>query len=83
VKNEFKLLSFPEFQGLLANILEVEPGQIKPEAFFVTDLGVDSLKLADMLLQFQALGLEISPDLAWRIQTVGEAYKYYQDQAGQ
>ena len=83
MKNESQLLSFTEFQGLLANILEVEPGQIKPEAFFVTDLGVDSLKLADMLLQFQALGLEISPDLAWRIQTVGKAYKYYQDQAGQ
>ena len=82
MKNEFKPLSFPEFQGLLANILEVDPGQFKPNAYFVTDLGVDSLKLADMILQFQALGLEISPDLAWRIQTVGEAYKYYQDQAG-
>jgi acyl carrier protein len=83
VKNEYKRLTFQEFQSLLADILEVDIGLIKPEAFFVTDLGVDSLKLAEMLLQFQALGMEISPELAWRIQTVDEAYKYYQAQADQ
>ena len=83
MKNKFRPLTFQEFQALLADILEVDPGQIKPEAYFVTDLGVDSLKLAEMLLQFQAMGLEISPDLAWRIQTVGEAYKYYQEQTSQ
>jgi hypothetical protein len=35
-----------------------------------------------MLLEFQRLGMDFSPDLAWRIQTVGEAYQYYQEQAG-
>ena len=83
MNNKIKPLSFKEFQALLADILEVDPEQIKPQAYFVTDLGVDSLKLTEMLLQFQALGLEFSPDLAWRIQTVGEAYQYYQEQAGQ
>lgn len=82
MKNEIKPLLFQEFQVLLADILEVETEQIKPQAYFVTDLGVDSLKLAEMLLEFQRLGLEFSPDLAWRIQTVGEAYQYYQEQAG-
>ena len=81
--NKIKPLAFKEFQALLADILEVDPEQIKPQAYFVTDLGVDSLRLTEMLLQFQALGLELSPDLAWRIQTVGEAYQYYQEQAGQ
>ena len=81
MKNEIKPLSFQEFQALLADILEVDPKQIRPEAYFVTDLGVDSLKLAEMLLKFQALGLEISPNLAWRIQTEDEAYQYYQGQA--
>jgi acyl carrier protein len=82
VKNEIKPLLYQEFQVLLADILEVETEQIKPEAYFVTDLGVDSLKLAEMLLEFQRLGMDFSPDLAWRIQTVGEAYQYYQEQAG-
>ena len=79
--NKIKPLAFKEFQALLADILEVDPEQIKPQAYFVTDLGVDSLRLTEMLLQFQALGLELSTDLAWRIQTVGEAYQYYQEQA--
>ncbi len=79
--NKIRPLSFIEFQALLADILEVDPEQIQPQAYFVTDLGVDSLKLTEMLLQFQSLGLELSPNLAWRIQTVGEAFQYYQEQA--
>jgi acyl carrier protein len=79
--NKIKPLSFQEFQALLADILEVDPEQIQSQAYFVTDLGVDSLKLTEMLLQFQMLGLELSPDLAWRIQTVGEAYQYFLEQA--
>ena len=82
MKNKIKPLSFEEFQAFLADILDVEIEHIKPQAYFIKDLGVDSLKLAEMLLQFQAHGLEFSPDLAWRIQTVGEAYQYYQEQAG-
>ena len=82
MENKIKPLSFEEFRALLADILEVDPEQIQPQAYFVTDLGVDSLKLAEMMLQFQAHGLDLSPDLAWRIQTVGEAYQYYQEQAG-
>jgi acyl carrier protein len=81
VTHKIKPLSFKEFQALLADILEVDPEHIQPQSYFVTDLGVDSLKLTEMLLQFQALGLQLSPDLAWRIQTAGEAYQYYQEQA--
>ena len=83
MKNKIKPLSFKEFQAFLADILELEIDHIQPQAYFITDLGVDSLKLAEMFLQFQAYGLEFSPDLAWRIQTVGEAYQFYQEQAGQ
>jgi acyl carrier protein len=82
MNNKLNPLSFPEFQRLLAGILEVEIEQLRPEAYFVTDLGVDSLRLAEMLLEFQRQGLEFPPDLAWRIQTVGEAYEYYIGQAG-
>jgi acyl carrier protein len=81
VLNKIRPLTFKEFQDFLADILEVDPELLKPQAYFVTDLGVDSLKLTEMLLQFQALGLELSPNLAWLIQTVGEAYQYYQEQA--
>ncbi len=77
------MISFQEFQALLAGILEVDIERIQPQAYFVTDLGVDLLRLAEMLLEFQARGLEFPPDLAWRIQTVGEAYQYYLGQVQQ
>ena len=75
-------VSFEQFQALMAEVLHVEVAQVKPEAYFVTDLGVDSVRLVEMMLRLEALGLELSPDLIWRIQTVGEAYRFYQEQAG-
>lgn len=75
-------LSFEEFQHLVADILHLDPARITPQAFFVTDLGVDSLHLLEILLRLEARGLPLSADLAWRIQTVGDAYRYYQEQAG-
>ena len=74
-------LSFEQFQNLLAELLHVEAAQVIPEAYFVTDLGVDSVRLVELMLRLETLGLEISPDLVWRIQTVGEAYQVYQEQA--
>ncbi len=77
-----KPLSFEQFQSLVAGILEAPVELITPGAYFVTDLGVDSIKLVEVLLELQRLGIEVTPDLAWRIQTVGDAYQYYQEQAG-
>ena len=74
-------LTFEQFQMLMAEVLHVEIAQVQPEAYFVTDLGVDSVRLVEMMLRLEALGLELSPDLVWRIQTVGEAFRYYQEQA--
>jgi len=66
----------------MAEVLHVEVAQVKPEAYFVTDLGVDSVRLVEMMLRLEALGLELYPDLVWRFLTVGEAYRYYHEQAG-
>ena len=74
-------LNFEQFQSLMADVLHVEAAQVKPEAYFITDLGVDSVRLVEVMLRLEALGLELSPDLVWRIQTVGEAYQVYQEQA--
>ncbi len=73
-------LSFEQFQALVADILEVDVEKVIPTAYFVTDLGVDSVKLVEVVLELQRLGVELTPDLAWRIQTVGNAYEYYQAQ---
>ncbi len=79
---ELQPLTFEQFQLLVAKTLQVEAAQVKPEAYFVTDLGVDSIRMLEVLLRLEAQGLPLSPELAWRIQTVGDAYRYYQQQAG-
>ncbi|MBN1956210.1 MAG: acyl carrier protein [Anaerolineae bacterium] len=72
-------LSFAAFQAILADLLCLDASLLEPEAYFITDLGVDSLRLVEILLRLEELGLEISPDLAWQLQTVGDAYKYYRE----
>lgn len=76
--SQAEMLSFKAFQAMLAELLQLDAALFQPDAYFVTDLGVDSLRLAEVLLYLEELGLEISPDLAWQIQTVGDAYQYYQ-----
>jgi len=76
-------LSFQAFQAFLADLLHLDVEQVKPEAYFVTDLGVDSIRLVEVLLYLEERGLEVSPELAWRIQTVGDAYRLYQERVGQ
>jgi acyl carrier protein len=73
-------LSFVAFQLLLADLLEVDVAKLTPDAYFVTDLGVDSLRMIQALLKFEQMGLKLSIDSAWRIQTVGDAYRYYREQ---
>jgi acyl carrier protein len=69
------------FQAMLADLLKVDVAQVTPDAYFVTDLGVDSMRMLQVLLHLEEMGIELSLELAWRIQTVGDAYHYYQEQA--
>ena len=73
-------LSFDAFQAMLADLLKVDVAQLTPEAYFITDLGVDSIRMLKMLLRLEEMGIELSLELAWQIQTVGDAYRHYQEQ---
>jgi acyl carrier protein len=72
-------LSFEAFQAVLADLLYAEVAQLWPKACLVTDLGVDSLRMVEILLRLEELGLEISPDAVWEIETVDDAYRYYRE----
>ncbi len=74
-------LSFEAFQAMLAELLDVNVDQLLPGTYFVTDLGVDSMRMLQMLLLLEEMGLELPLDAAWQIQTVGDAYRHYQQQA--
>ena len=75
-------LSFEDFRAMLADLLNVDLVQLTPEAYFITDLGVDSIRMVQMLLRLEEMGIELSFESAWQIQTVGDAYRYYQQRVG-
>ncbi|MGD8965975.1 MAG: acyl carrier protein [Anaerolineae bacterium] len=73
-----KVLSFDEFQGFLSDTLGLAAVALHRDASFLGDLGVDSLKLVEVILQFELqLGIAVPTGAAWEIQTVGDAYDYY------
>ncbi len=74
-------ISFEEFQRLLAGMLQLEENQVVPEASFVTDLQVDSIKLVEMMLGLEENGINIPMEAAWDVQTVGDAYRVYKENA--
>ena len=75
-------LSFEAFRAVVADLLQVDAARVTPEAYFVTDLGADSLRMLQILLRLEKLGLVFSLDSAFQIQTVADAYRYYQQSAG-
>jgi acyl carrier protein len=70
-------LSFEEFKQILAEELLVSVDKLVPEASFISDLAVDSIRLVEMILRLEELGVKIPAEMAWQIQTVGDAYEYF------
>jgi acyl carrier protein len=62
----------------LAEEFELDIGQMRPEALFRDDLGLDSLDAVDMVVVLeQALGVKIGKDPAIAsIRTVGDMHAY-------
>lgn len=83
VEDDNRLLSFEEFRNVMAESLIMNPEQLVPEAHFITDLAVDSIRFVELYLKFQELGINIPEDAVWEIQTVGDAYNYYKNNSAQ
>jgi acyl carrier protein len=75
------VMTFDEFRAVMAESLIMNPEQLVPEAHFITDLAVDSIRFVELYLKFQELGIEIREDAVWEIQTVGDAYNFYKTNA--
>ncbi len=73
-------LSFEAFRAMLAGLLKLDVVQLTPEAHFIADLAMDSLRMLQVLLRLEEMGIGLPLDLAWQIQTVGDAYHYYCEQ---
>jgi len=70
-------LSFEQFREFLAHQLMVDEEKIIPQASFIEDLLVDSIRMVEMILRLEEEGLDIPLEAAWQIETVGDAYQYY------
>lgn len=63
--------------------LGVDEGKVTEKASFIDDLGADSLDTVELVMAFEEeFSVEIPDDAAEKIQTVGDAIKFIQDNAG-
>ena len=70
-------LTFQEFKELLSRELAIDQNRLVPEASFIEDLLVDSIRMVEMMLRLEEQGFSIPLETAWQIETVADAYQCY------
>ena len=67
-------MEFEKLQGIIADVLNVEPDEIKMDTTFVDDLGADSLDIFQIIMGIEeAFDIEISNEDAEKIVTISDA----------
>ena len=67
-------MEFEKLQGIIAEVLNVEPEEITMETTFVDDLGADSLDVFQIIMGIEEeFDIEIPNETAEKIVTVGDA----------
>ena len=67
-------MEFEKLQDIIADVLNVQKDEIKPETTFVDDLGADSLDIFQIIMGIEEeFDIEIDNDDAEKIVTVGDA----------
>jgi acyl carrier protein len=65
---------------VVAQVLKVEPEKVKPQAHFVRDLGAESIQSIELVAAFEEeFEIEMDPDKALAVQTVGKAVEFIED----
>ena len=71
---------FDDVKEVVIEQLNVNPDEVKMESKFVEDLGADSLDVVELVMALEEkFGIEIPDDQAEKIQTVGDAVKYIEE----
>lgn len=74
---------FDKVQKIVAEQLEVDEKEVKPEASFANDLGADSLDTVELVMALEEeFEVEIPDEAAENIQTVGEAVNFIDKELG-
>ena len=67
-------MEFDKLCKIIAEVLSVDPAEVKKETTFMEDLGADSLDLYQILLKVEEeFEMKISPEAVDEIVTVGQA----------
>lgn len=67
-------MEFEKLQGIIAEVLNIEPEEVTMAATFVDDLGADSLDIFQIIMGIEdAFDIEIENEDAEKIATVGDA----------
>ena len=75
-------ITFEEFRRIVAEELDVDEAQVVADASFTEDLLADSIQLVEMMLRLEEMGIVIPGDAAWKVRTVGDAYRFYSEVRG-
>ena len=67
-------MEFEKLQGIIAEVLNIEPEDVTMAATFVDDLGADSLDIFQIIMGIEEeFDIEIPQEAAENIVTVGDA----------
>ena len=67
-------MEFEKLQGIIAEVLNIEPEEVTMAAAFVDDLGADSLDIFQIIMGIEEeFDIEIPNEAAEQIVTVGDA----------
>ena len=67
-------MEFEKLQGIIAEVLNLEPEEITMAATFVDDFGADSLDVFQIIMGIEEeFDIEIPNEIAEKIVTVGDA----------
>ena len=70
-------MEFEKLQDIIADVLNVQKDEIKPETTFVDDLGADSLDLFELVMALEdEYSVEIPADDLQQMATVGDVINY-------
>lgn len=70
-------------KSLVSEKLGVDESEITPEASFTNDLGADSLDTVELIMEFEKeFSVNIPDDQAEKIQTVGQAIGFLEEELG-
>jgi len=76
----FTIVNYCKNQLSCVDKLGVEESEVVTEASFTNDLGADSLDTVELIMEFEKeFDISIPDDQAEKIQTVGEAVRYIEE----